>query len=156
LAAVGYLSPVARRRIAAVLLVLGAVVAALAIANVGPFSNPPTEADRAQAALEDFFAAARAKDYRGVCKLMTAAERGQIEIKATAIVGTHTGCANVLNSALGLALAKTKVEVQDVRVSGDLAAVDAKLRTPGAARAQYRTYKLQEFGGQWKISEVSL
>ncbi len=78
----GYLSPVIRRRIAAVLLVVGAAVVALAIANVGPFSDPPTEADRAKAALEDFFAAARRKDYKSVCQLLTAPERRQIEIRA--------------------------------------------------------------------------
>ena len=87
---------------------------------------------------------------------MTPAERGQIAIKATAIVGAHTGCVNVLDSPLGRALAATKLEVQDVRVSGNLAAIDARLRTPGARRPQYRTYKLQELGGEWKISEVSL
>ena len=152
----GYLSPVTRRRIAAALLVLGAVVAGLAIANVGPFSNPPTEADRARAALEDFFAAARKRDFAQACRILTAPERSQVEIRAAALAGNRTGCAHVLDSPLGTALGKTKVVIIDVRVSGDLAAIDATLRTPGARGAQYRTYKLQELGGRWKISEVSL
>jgi ketosteroid isomerase-like protein len=139
-----------------VLLALGAVVAALAIANVGPFSNPPTEADRARAALEEFFAAAQRKDYKAVCKLLTGPERTQVEIRAAAIAGNSTGCAAVLDSPLGLALARTKVQIDDVRVSGNLAAIDAKLRTPGAGRPQFRTYKLQELGGTWRISEISL
>ena len=152
----GYLDPVTRRRIAAVLLALGAVVATLAIANVGPFSNPPTEADRAQAALEDFFAAARKRDFTAACKLLTPPERSQIEIRAAALAGNRTGCAEVLDSPLGTVLAKTAVDIQDVRVSGDLAAIDAKLHTPGVKRVQYRTYKLQEQGTVWRISDVSL
>jgi hypothetical protein len=152
---VGYLDPVTRRRIAAVLLVLGAIVAALAIANVGPFSDPPTEADRAQAALEDFFAAAAKKDYAAACRLLTSAERRQVEIRAATLAGNRTGCASVLDSPLGLVLAKTRIEIKDVRVSGDLAAIDARLHAPGVKRAQYRTYKLQELGGKWRISEVT-
>ena len=63
----------------------------------------------------------------------------------------------MLNSPLGLILARTKVEVVDVRVSGNLAAVDAKLRAPGVKRAQYRTYKLEQLNnGTWLISDVSL
>ena len=138
------------------LLALGAVVVALAIANVGPFSNPPTEADRARAALEDFFAAARKKDFGQVCKILTPPERSQVEIRAAAVAGNRTGCAHVLDSPLGTALAKTTVDITDVRVSGDLAAIDAKLHAPGLKRAQYRTYKLQELAGRWRISDVSL
>ena len=152
----GYLSPVARRRIAAVLLVAGAVVAALAIANVGPFSNPPTEADRAQAALESFFAAAKKGDFAAACRLLTAPERSQVEIRAAALAGNRTGCSHVLDSPLGTALGKTKVQITDVRVSGNLAAIDTKQRSPGVKRAQYRTYKLEETGTRWQISAITL
>lgn len=151
----GYLSEYTRRRIAVMIIALGAVVGVMAIANAGPFSDPPTEADRAEAALEDFFAAARDKDFQAACVLLTPTERRQVEIRAAALAGNKTGCANVLNSPLGLALAQTRVDVRDVRVSGDLAAVDAELRPPGVKRAQYRTYKLQLLGEQWRISEVS-
>ena len=151
----GLLNEHQRRRIAVVILVLGVVVAAMAIANVGPFEEGPTEADRAQAALEDFFAAARKKDFQAACVLLTPTERRQVEIRAAALAGNRTGCSHVLDSPLGLALAKTRVEVRDVRVSGDLAAIDAKLHSPGVHRAQYRTYKLQLSGGVWRISEVS-
>lgn len=151
----GYLSEYTRRRIAVMIIALGAVVGVMAIANAGPFSDPPTEADRAEAALEDFFAAARDKDFQAACVLLTPTERRQVEIRAAALAGNKTGCANVLDSPLGLALAQTRVDVRDVRVSGDLAAVDAELRPPGVKRAQYRTYKLQLLGEQWRISEVS-
>jgi hypothetical protein len=48
---VGSLSESARRRIAAVILLAGIAIAALAIWDVGPFANPPTEAERAQSAV---------------------------------------------------------------------------------------------------------
>jgi len=139
-----------------VLLVLGALVVAAAIANVGPFSNPPTEADRAQAALENFFAAARAKDFATACGLLTSSERSQLENRAAELAAKHIGCTKVLDSPLGEVLARTKVEIQDVRVSGNLAAIDTKLRAPGVARAHFRTYKLEETGDVWRISDVSL
>lgn len=151
----GYLDPVIRRRIAAVLLVLGAAIAALAIANVGPFSNPPTDADRARAALESFFAAAKRNDFRQACAILTAPERSQIEIRAAALAGNRTGCSAVLDSPLGTALGRTSLEIEDVRVSGNLAAIDARLRAPGEKSPQFRTYKLEELGRRWRISEVS-
>src|SRR5205814_9122454 len=45
---VGYLSEATRRRIAAALLVVGVAVAVLALANIGPVSNPASEAERAR------------------------------------------------------------------------------------------------------------
>jgi hypothetical protein len=152
---VGYLDPVIRRRIAAVVLVIAAAVGALAIANAGPFSDPPTDADRARAALEDFFAAARRRDYGAACAVLTGSERSQIEIRAAALAGNRIGCSNVLDSPLGTELGRMRVEIEDVRVSGNLAAVDARLRAPGAKRPEYRTYKLEELGRRWRISEVT-
>jgi ketosteroid isomerase-like protein len=153
---VGYLDPVTRRRIAAVLLVAGAIVAGLAIGNVGPFANPPTEADRARATLEEFFAAAERKDFAAVCATLTAAERSQIEIRATEVASSRISCTKVLDSPVGLALGRLRVTIEDVRVSGNLAAIDAMLRLPGAKRPEYRTYKLEELGGRWRISDISL
>lgn len=153
--AVGFLDPVVRRRIAAAVLIVGAVVAGMAIANVGPFSNPPTDADRARAALESFFANARRKDYGAVCKTLTSSERSQIEIRAAALAGNRTGCSKVLQSPLGVALGRVRLEIEDVRVSGNLAAIDARLRTPGAKGPEFRTYKLERLGNRWLISDVS-
>ena len=46
------MSDVVRRRVAAALLVLGALVAVLAITDTGPFSDPPTTEDEVRAAVE--------------------------------------------------------------------------------------------------------
>jgi hypothetical protein len=134
----GYLSPVARRRIALLVLLAGAAVAALAITNTGPFSNPTTQEDRARSALEGFFDAARQGHFHEACALLA---------------GQRQGCAKVL-PVVGRQLSGTTLEVQDVRVSGNLAAIDTKLRVPGRNRVQLRTFKLEERGGRWLISDL--
>jgi hypothetical protein len=81
----GYLSDVARRRIAAVILVAGIALAALAIADLGPFSDPQTEAERAQSSVERFFDAAHHKDFKSVCRQLTLDERRTVEQRAGSI-----------------------------------------------------------------------
>ena len=117
--------------------------------------DPPAEADRARAALEDFFGAAKRRDFRAACAILTAPERSQIEIRGAALAGNRTGCSGVLDSPLGSALGRTRIEIDDVRVSGNLAAIEARLQTPGARRPQFRTYRLEDLGRRWRISEVS-
>ena len=67
---------VTRRRIAAVLLVIVVIVAALAIADLGPFSDPPTEEERAQETVEDFFGAAADGDFKEFCDLLSETASG--------------------------------------------------------------------------------
>jgi hypothetical protein len=62
-------SPTVRRWIAFVLLLAGIAVAAVAIADVGPFEDPVTEEERAQQAVQDFFAAAARGDGKAFCAL---------------------------------------------------------------------------------------
>jgi len=69
---VGNLSELARRRIAAAILIGGIAIGALAIADVGPFSDPPTEEERAQSAVEHFFAAAQDHDFKSACTQLRA------------------------------------------------------------------------------------
>ena len=65
------MSDVVRRRIAALLLIAGIAVAVLAIADVGPFDDPPTEEERVQETVEDFFGAAANGDSKTFCGLLT-------------------------------------------------------------------------------------
>ena len=46
----GYFSEVARRRIAAVILIVGIVLAVLAITDTAFFEDPPTEAEKVETA----------------------------------------------------------------------------------------------------------
>ena len=157
------LSDVTRRRIAALLLVAGIAVAVLALRDVGPFSNPPTPEERAQAAVEDFFDAAHDKDFKAMCGLLTPATQTQITQRIAAALATQTqvsSCAQALQAQdkavkgqPGASLSQTRiVRVDDSRVSGNRAAVDAVLTYPGAKRTQPRTFELELVRGEWRIS----
>ena len=152
----GYLDPFVRRRIAAVLLVAGAIVALLALGNVGPFSDPPSEADRARAALQEFFDAAHRKDFTKVCDLITPAQRKTIEKAGKRATGKNVACADLVGAVGGGALARTDLEVLDVRVSATLAAIDTKLRIEGRPGAELRTFQLQEVDDRWLISDLGI
>src|SRR3954453_7401606 len=94
----GNLSEATRRRIAALILCAGIAVGALAIFDVGPFSNPPTEAQRAQDAVEGFFAATQDKDFKAACERLTASEQRTIEQRAGSIAAREglSGCDQIL------------------------------------------------------------
>ena len=134
LPAMGNLSEATRRRVAALILLAAIAVGALAIFDVGPFSSPPSEAERVQGAVEEFFAAAQQRDFKGACDHLTGAEQKAIEEKAGSIAAREglKGCDEILKAFLGDQLAGTKLtKVADVRVSGNQAVVDATLSTPG-------------------------
>jgi ketosteroid isomerase-like protein len=152
----GYLDPYVRRRIAAVLLVVGAVIAALALANVGPFSNPPSQEDRARAALQEFFDAAHRKDFAKVCALLTPSQVKSIESAGRQATGKKVACSDLVAAVGAGALAHTSLEVIDVRVSASLAAIDTKLRVEGRAGAELRTFKLEQYGDRWLISDLGI
>jgi hypothetical protein len=155
----GNLSEAARRRIAAGILVLGIVILGLAIADVGPFSDPPTEAERAQGAVEQFFASAQDQDFKSACAQLTGEERRVIEQRAASVAAQEglTGCDEILKEFLGEQLAQTKItKVADVRVSGNQAIVDANLRTPGSNGPQSATFHLFLINDEWRISDFGV
>jgi|SRR5215213_2047415 len=155
----GNLSEAARRRIAAIILVAGIAVAALAIADVGPFSDPPSEAQRAQDAVEGFFAAAEHRDFKTACDQLTKEEQQAIEQRAASVAAQEglKGCDEILKAFLGDQLAGTKItKVADVRVSGNQAVVDATLSQPNAKGGQATTFHLFLIGGEWKIADFGV
>ena len=137
------------------LLLLGAAVAALAITNVGPFSNPPSEAEKARAAVERFFAAGHAKDFKAACAQLTHEAQRTVEQRGGATAsqrGLH-GCDQIL----GLFLAKLELgDVADVRVSGNRAVVDAIVKPVGASHGRDTSIDLFLIGGQWKIANFGV
>jgi hypothetical protein len=158
-APVGNLSEAARRRIAAVILVAGLAIAALAIADVGPFSNPSTEEERAQDAVERFFGAAQDHDFKTACAQLTAEEQQTIEQRA-ATVATQKGlegCDQILKAFLGDQLAGTRItKVIDVRVSGNQAVMDANIRTPGSKGTKAATFHMFLIRDEWKIDDFGV
>lgn len=138
------------------LLVAGAIVALLALGNVGPFSDPPTEEDRARAALQEFFDAAHRKDFGKVCDLLTASQRKPIESAGKKATGKKVACADLVKASEGGALAHTELTVIDVRVSASLAAIDTKLKIEGRPGTELRTFKLEQAKGRWLVSDLGI
>jgi hypothetical protein len=156
----GQLSDAARRRIAAVILVIGIAVAALAIFDVGPlFEDPPTEAERAQDAVEEFFAAAQDEDFKAVCSQLTTQQQQVIEQRAASVAAREDlkGCDEILGEILGNQLAQTRItRVVSVRVSGNQAVVEANLRSPGVKGPQAATFHLFLIRDEWRIDDFGV
>jgi hypothetical protein len=156
---VGNLSEATRRRIAAVILLAGIAIAALAIADVGPFADPATEAERAQGAVERFFAAAQDHDFKAACAQLTAEEQRAIEQRAASLAsqqGLH-GCDQILKAFIGDQLAGTRItRVIDVRISGNQAVIDANLHTPGSKGTKSASFHLFLIRDQWRINDFGV
>jgi hypothetical protein len=161
----GYLSDVTRRRIGALLLVAIVVVATLAAADLGPFSNPPTQEELAKDSVVDFFDAAHDSDFAGMCELLTPTAQQQILERLTAVLPTNEevrGCRDALTaqdklsrSSSGQSLGATRVtQVVDSRVAGNHAVVDVELAFPGTKRHEQRTFQLELVRGQWRIANA--
>jgi len=149
----GYLDPYTRRRVAAVLLVVCVVIAALAIWDVGPFSDPPTEAERAQETVEEFFDAAADGDFKTFCSLLTNSAQKAIEVRAGSIAaeeGLKT-CPEILEVLVGDQLKGSELTITLSNVSGDRARVETELRPQGKGGREQRSVLLQEVEGEWLI-----
>ena len=81
----GVLDPVTRRRIAALLLILGTLVVVAATTDVGPFSDPATPEEEVESAVIDFFGAASDGDFKKFCGQLTKQAQATIEARAAAI-----------------------------------------------------------------------
>jgi hypothetical protein len=163
----GHLSDVNRRRIGALLLVAVIVVGILAAADLGPFSNPPTQEDLARDAVLEFFDDAHDSDFAGMCALLTPAAQDQIVERAAAVLPAQEeikGCRDaltaqdkLLRSQADQSLGATRVaRVEDSRVSANHASVDVELAFPGAKRHEARTFQLELTDGRWLIANSVL
>ena len=147
------MSDVARRRIAALLLVVGIAVAALAIADVGPFDDPPTEAERVQDAVQEFFDAAGRGDSKTFCGLLTAQARRELRVSTAQRLQVNElpKCEKILD-ALAAAFKGSKLTVRSVSVSGNQARVEGRYQVADE-RPQPRTILLLEEDGEWHVSD---
>lgn len=151
----GYLDPYTRRRIAAVLLVLIVVVAGLAIADVGPFEDEPTEEERAADTVEQFFGAAADGDFNTFCNLLTKEARKSVEVRAGEVASEQNlaGCAEVLDALAGEQFKDSELRVVSSNVSGDLARVETELKIPDEPGKQQRSVLLQLSEGEWYVQD---
>jgi hypothetical protein len=146
------MSEIRRRRIAALLLIFGAAVAALAIADVGPFDDPPPPEQEVSDAVSEFYGAAADGDFVTFCGLLTEQARAQLRANASQLLGTEQSCADALDSGLGEVLKGATLEVTEVSISGPSARVEARLKPPDE-EVQLRTVLLRETEGEWEVSD---
>lgn len=148
------MSDLARRRIAALVLVAGIVVVGLAIADLGPFADPPTAEDRVASTVEDFFGAASEGDFRTFCGLLTPHARARLRRNAARLAAGdgERGCARTLALTLGETLQGSRYAVHEVSVSGPRARVEARFRSP-EAQPELRTVYLNEIDGEWLVDD---
>jgi hypothetical protein len=152
---VGYLSEVARRRIAALLLVAGIVVAVLAIADTGPFEDPPTEEERVEATVEDFYAAATAGEFERYCSLLTQGARELVQRNAARLIeeAGRLSCKDIISVA-AKSFEGLKLRIREVSVSGIRARVEADLKRPNVPGIESRTLYLERLdSGDWRITD---
>jgi Domain of unknown function (DUF4878) len=147
------MSEVARRRIAALLLIAGIAVAVLAIADIGPFEDPQTEEEKVQDTVEEFFAAAAAGESKTFCRLLTEQARQTLRVNTARQIQAAQlpGCSDILD-ALKQAFAGSQISVRFVSVSGIQARVEARYK-PADSGAQPRTIALLQEKGEWRISD---
>jgi len=147
------MSDVWRRRIAALLLIAGIVVAVLAIKDVGPFSDPPTQEEIVQGVVEDFFNAAADGDSKTFCKLLTADARKTLEVNTAQRLQSDEApsCTQILD-VLAPAFKDSTIDVHLVSISGTRARVEARYKL-AQAPAQPRTILLELEDGEWHVSD---
>jgi ketosteroid isomerase-like protein len=147
------MTDVTRRRIAALLLVAGIAVGALAIADVGPFEDPPTEEERAQDAVEEFFRAAAQGNSKKYCALLTDEARQELRVSAAQRLQINElpKCEEILD-LLADAFKDSELTVRRVTVSGNRARVEGRYRVAGQG-AQPRTVLMVEVDGVWRVSD---
>ena len=151
----GYLSDIARRRIAALLLIAGIVVGALAIADVGPFDDPPTEADRVAETVERFYAAAAEGDFATYCALLTPAARDRVRANAARLLeeAGRLSCDEILTVARKT-FAGISARIREVSISGIRARVEVNVKRPKTPGVESKTMFLdQDEAGEWRVSD---
>jgi hypothetical protein len=141
-----------RRRIAAVLLLIGIAVAVLAIKDIGPFDDPPTQEEVVQGVVEDFFGAAATGDSKTFCQLLTEDARKELEVNYAQRLQTDEplSCNEILDT-FAPAFKGSSVDVRLVSISGVRARVETRYKLADSP-AQPRTVLLQLEDDGWRIS----
>ena len=151
------MSDVERRRIAAVALVVIAVLAVLAITDSAFFEDPPTEAERVAAAVEEFFEVTAEGDFKRACELLSPTAQSTVRSSAARLISEadeRLGCPEVLEEVLGESFAGVAVRIRGaVSISGNRARAETALKPEGEP-SQFRTILLEESDdGDWLISD---
>ena len=152
----GYFSEVARRRIAAVILIVAIVLVVLAITDTAFFEDPPTESEKVETVVLDFFDSAREGDFEGACDSLTKTAQDVMRRAAARALETEERlrCPEIMESVIGGSFKEVAVRVRSVSISGNRARAEASLKTKGEL-ATFRTILLEEDqdGTGWLISD---
>jgi hypothetical protein len=151
-----FLSEIARRRIAALLLIAGIAVAVLAITDTWPFDDPPTEEERVQDTVESFYAAGADGDFAEYCALLTPAARDRVRVNAARLLeeAGQLRCEEILAVAAEEEFKGVSIRVREVSVSGIQARAEVNVKVAGRAGVEPRTMLLeQNEAGEWRVSD---
>ena len=150
----GYFSEVARRRIAAVILVVGIVLVVLALTDTAFFDDPPTESEKVEEVVLDFFGSATEGDFKTACDSLTKTAQDTMRRAAAGALETEERlrCPEIMESVIGESFAEVAVRVRSVSISGNRARAEAALKTEGEL-ATFRTILLEEDEDGWLISD---
>jgi hypothetical protein len=120
------------------------VAAALAMAGCGPFGGE-SEEDKAADAVTELVDARNAGDFARVCQLIAEQQLASFEQAGTT-------CEKAL-PRLAAGGAATSVRIDEVRVDGERATVDATVSRRGQG-GKAQTILLVKEEGDWKVAEV--
>ena len=119
-------------------------LAAFALAACGPFGGE-SDQDQAETAVTELIEARNDRDFERVCELLAASQLDKFR-------QADTTCEEALPSLADRGVTTT-IRVDEVRVSGERATVDATVNRDGQA-GQAQTILLLKEDGDWKVSQV--
>lgn len=141
----GYLSDVARRRVAGALLAMVALVVVLAATDSGPFSNPPTAEQEVTVVVERFYGAASEGDFATYCNQLTQQAQDRVQANAARLIDNTDvgGCRQILEM-FGKPLEDGELKIHQVSVSGNRARVEVNYPTKLTKGPQPHTVLLED------------
>ena len=128
--------------------ILAACLAAVVLGGCG--GGGGSDEDQVRDVVTSFVQAGKHRDAAEACSLLSADQ-----VKSVEQLGGGS-CAAILGQIFSKAKdVGTDVEVQDVRVEGDRATVDATVRAPGS-KPKAETILVVKEDGEWKLANAGL
>ena len=146
-----------KRRIAAVVILIGVAIAIMALTDAAPFFDDTTEEERVADSIESFFDAFADRNYAEVCALFSPDVAGAIEqAGATETKGEEPqGCAEILETRFAAADAaefKLAVKIERVRVSGQRAVAEVTIKSEERPKGTPESIELERGAEGWRIT----
>ena len=127
---------------------IAVLLAATALAGCG--GGGDSDEDQVRDVVNSFVEAGRERDAAAACELLAADQ-----VKTVEGLGSG-GCAAVLGGIFAKSEdVETDVDIQDVRVEGNRATVDATVKAPGV-EPRTQTILLVKEDGEWKLASAGL